>query len=125
MRSIKTSLIAEILFFFLLLLLGSRPASLDTELSRSFFCQGKRTKQNEIKIKKFKTETTSGTVTSLITPILSIPWIELFALYIIIAFLFQTYHYICLCKTWGLIQIGSSGRGTDNQLWEIYYDLVF
>ena len=49
-----------------------------------------------MKIKKFKTETTSGTVTSLITPILSISWIELFALYIIIALLFQTLYLITI-----------------------------
>lgn len=53
-------------------------------------------KQNEIKIKKFKTDTTSGTVTSLITPVLSMSWIELFALHIIIAFLFQTLYLLTI-----------------------------
>lgn len=49
-----------------------------------------------MKIKKFKTETTSGTVTSLITPVLSMSWIELFALHIIIAFLFQTLYLLTI-----------------------------
>ena len=96
MRSIKTSLIAEILFFSSSSS-GQSPSFIGYRIKQEFFfCQGKRTKQNEIKIKKFKTETTSGTVTSLITPILSISWKELFALYIIITFLFQTLYLLTI-----------------------------
>lgn len=94
MHSIKTSLIAEILFFSSSSS-GQSPSFIGYRIKQEFFFV-KENEQNEIKIKKFKTETTSGTVTSLITPILSISWIELFALYIIIAFLFQTLYLITI-----------------------------